>query len=223
MLSYCIKRAQVKGVSPFQEGLVQETLMQETAGSLFPGLAGLLISLQLTHTVRHLGMAAPETHTPPKVGIPMQHRAGSRTHRPVGHLTSHHLTYLNMVLHKLEQIPRGRHNSQVRQLTEGHTVITHMPHYSETRATDNNYTSSVELYSSALLLACAVGFVNPYELIEQHLWLLNALDRLFAMSSAVTCLQLVAAFVQVLLSGSAGVRLIYRMLFITWCVLGFTS
>lgn len=125
-------------MSPFQEDLVQETLMQEIAGSRFPDLAGPLISLQLTRTVHHLGMAPPETHMPLKAGTPMQHQAGSHMHRPVGHLTSHHLIYLRMVHHKLKRSPPGRLNSQVQHLAEGQsTAVTHMLHCSEIRATVN--------------------------------------------------------------------------------------
>lgn len=141
-------------MSPFHEDLVQETLIRETAGSLFPGLAGPLTSLQLTHTVHHPGTALLGTHMSLTVGIPMQHQAGSHMHHLVGHLTSHHLTYLRTVHRKLKQFPPGRLNSQVQHLAEGASTIgTHMLHCSETHATDDGEFCPL-MFLSASVIGC---------------------------------------------------------------------
>lgn len=171
---------QAKEVSPFQEGLAQETHIQETVGSLIPGLAGLLTSPQLTHMVHHLGLAP---HMLPTVGIPMQRQAGSHMH-----LTSHPLTHLSMVRRKVEQFHLGRRNSQ--HLAEGRsTAVTHTLHCSETHATDN-CTPYMEGCSSLFLSAFAVGFIRPLELIRATTFVLHMHWQWLL----VFCVHLTAAF-----------------------------
>lgn len=108
-----------------------------TAGSLTLGLAGPLTSLQLTHTVHHLGMGPPGTRMLLKVGIPMQRQAGSLMPLLVEHPIRHQHTHLLMVHRNLKHLHPGRH-SQVQHLAEGlSTAVTHMLHCSETLANDN--------------------------------------------------------------------------------------